>query len=240
MSDLPAIAIPSHGRIKSLRTTTLRWLEREEYPLHKIYIFVAPEEVAQYTVAFPEYQVIQGGDGYSAQMQAISDYFPLREILFICHDDIKRIKYLNSEISLKENIISLIKMMNLNSAGLGGWNPNSDQRCMSERYTTTLTHLVGSCYLCANRNFVSDLMEVEDYHRSVEFFIRDKKVIRYKGGGVDTKYNSGSGGLAAEDRMTRKKRDCDALAARYPTAAASIIKRDMPDIKLNWRFRVVG
>jgi hypothetical protein len=192
------------------------------------------------TVDESEYQVLSGAPGYSEQIAAINNHFPLGEIIFFLHDDIKRIKYLNPLTSLKTNLIHLIDLMNLNRVGLAGWLPNSDKRCMTEKYTTKLTHVVGSCFLCVNRNFVGDLLEVEDYHRSVEYFLRDGKILRYKGGGVDTKYNSGSGGLTAEDRMIRKKRDCDALATRYPLAADSIIKRDMPDIKLNWRFRVGG
>jgi len=219
---------------------TLKYLEEQDYPSSKIYIFVASEaERQEYVRRIPRNlyaEIVVGVLGLKEQRNFISLYFPENEILIQLDDDVKGFKMLDPD----ETFLNLVDrgLQHLDQAGgLFGVLPNDDGRKMKARTTTHLTHIIGSFFMIRNhKNLLLNITEKEDFERSILYFLRYNKVARYQGAGVITRYAKNSGGLQSSPREENMRAGIKYLKDSFPDAVKEVIKKSGPDIILNWRF----
>lgn len=204
-----------------------------------ITLFVASEEEKiAYERATPENlygQIVIGKVGLMEQRNFIRDFYGEGQILCQMDDDVRAIK------SMGENFQEIIErgIRELErECGLFGVLPNDDARRFKNDTTYHLTHILGSFFILRNHKDIEcSYTEKEDYERSILYFRRYGRVARYRGAGVLTTYDKGSGGLIADDRQLRMKEGAERLARMYPQFCQEVIKRDKPDLILNWRAK---
>jgi len=239
---LPVIAIPSYNRADLITILTLSYLERENYPSSKIFIFVASEaEKAQYVLQVPRHlynQIIIGVLGLKEQRKFISDYFPEGQILIQLDDDVRRIKMLDPRMTFLDLVNRGVDEIT-SGVGLFGVLPNSDGRKMKQNTTRHLTHILGSFFICRNhKDLVVNISDKEDFERSILYFKRYSAVARYQGAGVDTVYAGTPGGLNTPGRPNRSLSDLSYLMLNYKEFCKTIIKKNNKlDIMLLWRAK---
>jgi hypothetical protein len=241
---LPPVAIPSYQRSHVLVAKTLRFLHLSRYPARLITIFVANrEEEAYYKTVVPRDlygEMVVAAPGLSSARNCISAFYPEGSWLLQMDDDVTGLKFIHGHnCSLSGWIANAIARAAMVGAELCGVMPNSNGMNMSDKWTTHLTHIIGSFFLHkVRRDLVCSRCEKEDYERSIQYFLRDGKVLRFKGAGVITRYNQGGGGLQDGNRTWRMREGAVALAAQYPAHCKMIMKKGMADISLNWRAKV--
>ena len=242
MTDLPVICIPSYQRADLITTLTLHYLHVQNYPVHRIFIFVANEaEKAQYALQVPRHlysQIITGVLGLKEQRKFISDYFPEGEIIVQLDDDVRRIKFLDPRARFLDLVRQGVVELNT-GCGLFGVLPNSDLRRMQNKTTRHLTHILGSFFMCRNhKTFILNISDKEDFERSILYFKRYGAVARFQGAGVDTVYGKTQGGLNTPDRPQRNLSDISYLMLNYRQFCKTIIKKgNKLDIMLLWRAK---
>ena len=231
----PRLAIPTYGRSSSISGKTLAYLQKVGYPRDKIYLFVVPEEEVLYreAVASDLYgHLVVGVKGLCNQRNFITDYFDEGEIIAQFDDDVRQIK---SEKSFRE--ILEIGLKGLEEGGLFGVLPNDDTRRMKDTVTTHLAHILGSFFVYKNHKDIRmTLSEKEDFERSILYFKRYGKILRYRGAGVSTCYKGGTGGLQTPGRSERISLEIAYLLQMYPGYCRSVLKKEL-DILLNWRAK---
>jgi len=233
---LPAVAIPTYKRHSLVAKRTLKFLKESEYPKEKITLFVASEEEAElYRQIDSELygSIVVGELGLKEQRNFISRYYPTGNVIIQMDDDVKKI---DVPRPFKDYIRQALDRMAAEGAGLYGVLPKDDRRCYKDSYTTHLTHILGSFFMCINDpDIVITHTEKEDYERSILYFIKYGKVIRDRAGGVSTTYLKNAGGLQESDRTEAMRKGTENLSQKYPDYCKAIIKRGMADISLNWR-----
>jgi len=237
MDNLPHVAIPTYGRAGVIGKKTLRFLESVGYPKEKITLFVVAAEEMLYRQINPNLygSVVVGVLGLREQRAFISNYYRRGDVIIQMDDDVKKIDIPGD---FKEYVLKALEIMAKEGAGLFGVLPKDDKRCYKDCYTTHLTHILGSFFMCINDpDIVITHIEKEDYERSILYFLKYGKVIRDKSGGVSTTYGKGGGGLNTEGRAERMRQESEGLALKYPDFCKAIVKKGMADISLNWRSK---
>jgi hypothetical protein len=240
MNNLPRVIIPSYKRSSLISELTLAFLYAENYPVSRIFIFVASEaereEYAKNVKRHLYSQIIVGVLGLHQQRNFITDYFPEGEILIQLDDDLQGIKFLNKDLRFLDLVLKGCAY--LEEGGLFGIMPKDDGRCLVEKTTTHLTHIIGSFFMIKNhKDLVIHTTEKEDFERSVLYFNRYGGVARYKGAGVVTKYAITAGGLQEEGRAARMLGGVQYMLETYPGFCKRVLKRKGEDIILNWRAK---
>ena len=235
------IAIPSYQRSSLISQKTLKFLNQVKYPSDLITVFVSDEdEFQKYKSEIPKNlygQLIIGKPGLNAQRRFISDFYKEGEIICCMDDDISKIvcPFLEFRQILEKAVIELT----LNKCGLWGIMPNDDNRKISDNTTTHLTHLIGSFFVCRNhKDIILESENKDDYERSILYFIRYGMVRRYQGAGVRTQYCKTAGGLQQTGRIERMRQEVDYLSNKYSAFCKAIVKKEMPDLRLNWRANI--
>ena len=242
-NPLPVIAIPSYNRADLITILTLSYLERENYPSSKIFIFVASEEErAKYVLQIPRHlynEIVTGVLGLKEQRQFISNYFAEAQIIVQLDDDVRRIKFLDPQMTFINLVCRGVQILESEGVGLFGVLPNSDGRKMKQNTTRHLTHILGSFFICRNhKDLVVNISDKEDFERSILYFKRYSAVARYQGAGVDTVYAGTPGGLNTPGRPNRSLSDLSYLMLNYKEFCKTIIKKNNKlDIMLLWRAK---
>lgn len=234
---LPFIAIPSYKRAGSISKKTLKFLQVSEYPVDRIHIFVADEEeFLDYKRLVSEElygEIIVGVKGLAEQRNFISSFYKEDEIICQMDDDVITIK---SSIPFLTLIEMGVAALYGRTAGLWGILPNDDGRRFKDNSTTHLSHILGSFFLIRNhRDIKITHTEKEDMERSILYFRRYGKVIRYQNAGVATTYRKGAGGLQTPDRLDKIKAGILNLTTKYPECCRLVNKKGLQDVILNWR-----
>lgn len=241
--DLPRIAIASLNRQNLIGNLTLRYLFEQEYPSELIDIFVANlDQMAEYMMYLPRHlycRIIVGSLGLANQRNFISKYYPENEIYVSMDDDVKRLVFMQPSMSFCGFIRFCVQQIQTKETGLVGVLPNTDGRKMKSKITEHLTHILGSFFVIRNHKDIEiTTNEKEDYERSIKYFLRYGKVFRYCMAGVDTDYAKTPGGLQTPGRIDRMRLEVEHLLTIYPDMLKIRIKKDMPDIELNWRYKI--
>ena len=235
---LPFVAIPSYKRAQTISKKTLSFLRDSRYPADRIHIFVADEE------EFKEYnrlvsenlygELIVGVKGLKEQRNFISSFYPEDEIIIQMDDDVITIKSILPFLTLVEIGVNSLYGR---TAGLWGVLPNDDGRRFKDATTSHLAHILGSFFIIRNhRDIQMTYTEKEDMERSIVYFRRYGKVLRYQNAGVATTYRKGEGGLQMPGRLDRIKLEIARFHQEYPEYVKSVEKKGVPDIVLKWRI----
>jgi len=239
---LPRIAIPSLNRQTIISHLTLKYLSDMGYPHHLIDIFVASDnQKADYLLHVSPLlygQIIVGELGLASQRNFISHYYPDNQIYVSMDDDVRSLIFMTPSMSFCGFITFCVQELEKGEAGLMGVMPNSDTRRFKTRITEHLTHILGSFFVIRNHHdlFIT-VEEKEDYQRSILYYYRYGRVLRYGMAGVDTRYAQTPGGLQQDGRMVRMREGVNYLVNTYPDVVIRKDKRGLPDIQLNWRHR---
>ena len=194
-----SIAIPSHKRAELLCKKTLNFLKSSEFPIENIYLFINPPEVSEYTDVLlkfhPDYlpQIIEGGAGTTGQRQKIEEYFFGKKVLCI-DDDVKNLKMLHP-LPLVDLIHKCFEIAERENCSLWGFQPTDNKLWLTDSADVGLKYCIGAMFGMHCRyklNYDLDLME--DFHRTLEYFKRDGRVLRFNSIGIATTY-FGKGGL---------------------------------------------
>lgn len=238
-TDYPRVVIPSYNRPEMLRQKTFRFLMSVEYPIDYIFVFVASEaESERYRKALPElptHNIIVGVLGLGNQRNFITDFLPDEEIYISMDDDITDIKtpYKPFRDVIQQGLVAIHKR----ETGLFGVRPNDNGLCLKDKTTTHLSHIVGAFFMIRNHKELRVSMYLEDYERTILYFLRYRKILRYNGAGVATKYLGTSEGV--ENVLIRQEQGVVEICNRFPGLCSKIIKRrGWPDVSLNWRVKI--
>jgi len=236
--SLPRLCIPSRSRPDGLKQKTLAFLERSGYPKDLIYIFVVSDDLENYQTACPGYQLVVGVPGLKSQRRFISSWLDEDEIYLGLDDDIEGVKTMNK--SFLDIIRHAVTVIQTRQTGLFGILPKDDARCFKDDTTQHLAFILGALFVCRNHKDIifEGPAEVDDYERSVLYFLKYKTVFRYRGAGVQTKYQGTSGGTR-EGFLQRKREGVLGLIQKYPGLCSYRDKKGEPDLILNWRFKSI-
>lgn len=234
----PRLAIPTYKRSESISSKTLKYLKSVAYPKDLIYLFVIAEEEQLYKdrVSSDLYgHIVIGPVGLCAMRNRISDFFDEGEIIIQMDDDVKGIK---SPASFSDIFQILYKGLTDKDApcGLAGVLPNDDTRRFKNSQTMHLAHILGSFFMCRNHKDIKIThTEKEDMERSILYYKRYGRVLRYQNAGVSTSYKGGTGGLQSQGRSERCASEIESLKVRFPNLVSEVEKVKGRDLILNWR-----
>lgn len=235
--DKYIIAIPSYKRSNTLNEKTLKVLQDYEIPKEKIFIFVADnEEYEKYTNEIDLYynKIIIGKKGMGNIRNFMTDYFDENQPIFYIDDDIeffyecyndlnpsnKKYNFLKKLPDLNNFIIKGFETLKKENCNLFGVYPIRNSYFMKpDNYSIDLKYCIGFCYGVFNQKDLKvTLDDKEDYERTLLYYLKDNKVIRFNNITCSTKcYKKNSGGLNDENRtLERIEKSAIYLAEKYP------------------------
>jgi hypothetical protein len=219
------IAICSHNRIDTLKKKTLRVLELYGIEKEKIFVFVAPDEVADYRAALLGYTVVEGALGLCANRNAVVAYFPEGTPVFFLDDDIRGfLEYTTQNQRHERQLEDLHALIvrgfeEVQKAGLSLWGiyPVANGRWMKPCLTRGLLFCYGCSFgLLIRKDTLNQQSFKEDYERSLRFYKRDGSVLRLNWVAPLQSFCRGSGGLNAERTAEKEKEGCERLQKEFP------------------------
>ena len=211
------ICICSYNRFELIKQKTLHFLNKHSLNiLNKIYI-ITPQ-IDEYKESLKDYHVhyIKCNIGLSNARLAVNQSFPLDSKIWFLDDDIEDILIMNENIIIQKEIEKIFKIMNNQKIFLGSINPTSNKYYSNGLIKFGLYFCIGACYFMINEQRISfNKDELEDYERSIEYFKRDKKVLRNDKLFLKTKYNQ-KGGMYSDYRDENRTRRAIELFLEYP------------------------
>lgn len=220
------IAIPSYKRSDIISNKTLATLNRGGVLNEDIYIFVVAEEEELYKKACPHYKVVVGVLGLVAQRNFIHSYFPVGTPILMIDDDIKELYYAIDDKTKQEitNIPFLLGRMlfrmKIEKVSICGVYPVDNPKFASanQEITTDFRFLIGCCYLVRNTHETvidKEDEEVEDKARTIKYFEKEKKTLRFNWLCVKTTFCA-KGGMSHSTRNQTHADEAKRLVLKYP------------------------
>jgi len=211
------ICICSYNRFNLIKQKTLHFLNKHSLnALNKVYI-ITPQ-IDEYKESLKDYDVnfIKCNIGLSNARIAVNQSFPLDSKIWFLDDDIDDILTMNENIIIQNEIEKIFKIMHDQKIFLASINPTSNKYYSKGLIKVGLYFCIGACYFIINEQRISfNKDELEDYQRSIEYFKRDKKVLRNDRLFIKTKYNQ-KGGMHTETRNENRSRRAIELFLEYP------------------------
>lgn len=250
------IVIPSYNRPELIKKKTLALLERHMINPDKIYIFVSDKE--QYNLYIkslnPKYwkNIIIGVIGLLNQRKFISNYFSAGKFILHLDDDLDNIIEINDYIKkdakdindLDSFIYTSFMECQKNNIGLWGIHPTDNPYFMSHGISINLKLIVGCFFGVINDPILECkvmICEKEDYERTILYYEKYGKIMRHNYIGIKTNYFKNPGGLQSSDlnhnRQEEALKSVNYLLNKYPNCCRRLDKKNMPDIRLNNRYR---
>jgi len=220
------VAVPSYRRSDVIMDKTLATLRRGGVALSDIYIFVVHDEQEAYERACPGYQVIVGLKGLIEQRSFIQGFFSEHDTIVMMDDDIDSLFRPLTE-KTKEDISDLpglfsqmVMRMTAEGVTICGIYPCNNLKFAlhNPEITTKFNYLVGAFYIIKNTRdpSVQPISSIlEDRERSVLYYLKEKKSLRFNWVCLKTKY-FGRGGLESDDRITKHNSEAEALVKQFP------------------------
>jgi hypothetical protein len=233
MSDY-FIAIPSYNRCKVVNSKTLKLLNSLGINKNIINIFVVEEEYEMYkTELNQEYynEIIIGKLGLIQQREFIENYYPVGTHIVSIDDDITKIDLSFTDYkSADEFFKCAFEECKNKNAYLWGVYPVCNPLCLTKNKPITehLVYIIGALYGYINRPNDSDLdlticksietSNKEDTERSIRYFLKDKKVLRFGRVGIKTQYYGKDGGGLGKlnDRIESMKKSTLLINKTFP------------------------
>jgi len=209
-----------------------------------ITVFCVPEELSLYRSAFPFVNVIAGVRGVVQQRQFIENYYNDGDNVVFIDDDVKTIDLsLSPYKSLDEFFNAAFVECIHAGAYIWGVYPvyNPYFREKQKDITNCLNHIVGCCYGLRIRHLPELMTTIakcakEDLERSIRYFDKDGRVLRFNRIAYDTKYYNPKGGIGSnkQQRLQSNKDDAIALSEVFPHYGKIRIRTDGTyEFKLN-------
>jgi len=229
MSSKVVYAIPSYGRSSTIADKTLATLARGNVPLANIYVFIVQEEEEAYRKAIPRHQIQIGLKGLVEQRAFIQGFFSQDTYILFCDDDLSKLSRVldaktSEEILDIPGLISqMIMRMISEHVSICGIYPCDNKKFAlgNPEVSTRFAYLVGAMYLIRNLRMpevqldVSDPASHEDKIRTIKYYQKEGKTLRYNWIQIKTKYFD-KGGLDSPDRLSKHKSEAEALVTRFP------------------------
>ena len=210
------LVCPTYKRIKTLKNKTLSLLTRTNAPLPELWINV-DEDIALYSLEFPDYIIHQAGTDIGTKRNAIQDYYPVGSRIVFIDDDIKDIVV--KEGNKKRSIIDFNKMVEfcftnaeLYKSKIWGLYPIANPLFMKNIFRQKLCYIIASCFGLINTRFSVKSNYAEDVERSLLYYKDQSLLFRVDFIGIYTNYYKEPGGLQ-ETRTEQKNYDSKKLLA---------------------------
>tara|TARA_Y100001970_G_C14256773_1_gene876105 strand:+ start:4756 stop:5553 length:798 start_codon:yes stop_codon:yes gene_type:complete len=235
------IAIPSYKRPELLRDQTLRLLKEYHIPQKKIYVFVANNEQSEiYRLVlkkqYPNINIVIGKPGLKEIRNFMPKYFKQGQYIFYLDDDMYALMECVGDNKKNNKLVRLRSLKNLINKGfrlcekhkcaLWGIYPVYNPYFMKTKndnnyYSTDLKFIIG--YGCGVINDHScelrSIANKEDYERTIKYYLKYDKVIRFNNIVAKTKCYSEPGGLQSDGLKKRQEMEHKSavyLINKYP------------------------
>jgi hypothetical protein len=232
------IAIPSYKRANTCNNKTLKCLNTNGIDKNLINVFVIQEEYEEYVAILnPDYynKIIIGEKGLIQQREFIQYFYSENTKIVSLDDDIEVIDLsLTDYLSLDEFFIDAFIKCEDSNTYLWSVYPvfNEFFRKSKKECLEGLSFCIGAFYGYINR-YDEDLKisltregNKEDVERSILYWLKDSKTLRFNKIGFKTKYY-GVGGLGGlKDRLEINKLDAIAINDNYPTFTRIKIRKN--------------
>tara|TARA_B100001057_G_scaffold491868_1_gene583053 strand:+ start:171 stop:974 length:804 start_codon:yes stop_codon:yes gene_type:complete len=259
------IAIPSYKRENIIKDKTLSTLQKYNINRKLIYIFVSDQlEYDIYNIAIPKNfynKIVIGKIGLKNQRNFISNYFKEGTCIVQLDDDIDNIvelvndskiipktktnrnfrkkNKLKSISDLNKFIKDAFKICKKEKIYLWGVYPIANPYFMTLSMDTKLNFIVGPFWGMINRHskdLKQTINEKENVERTLQFYIKDKAVLRFNYISIITKYYKNKGGMQFDgiDRKFESLKSVRYLHNKYPALTKIDLtkKSGMPEIRL--------
>jgi hypothetical protein len=235
------ISIPSYKRSTICNNKTLTTLHNLGIPKSKINVFIAEEDLENYQKDLnPDYynEIIIGVKGITHQRQFIYEYYPAGTHLVSIDDDVESLDLSMTEYTSADDFF--LKAFSLcidENCFIWGVYPvfNPFFRQHRTPITTNLNYIIAAFYGTIIRPVSEDLKltitmdgNKEDIERSILYYLKDGKTLRFNQIGFKTKYyGSDGGGLGIfKDRLELMKTNTIAINNRYPDITKIKIRKN--------------
>lgn len=223
-------AIPSYSRYDTIYDQTLATLRRGRVATSDIYIFTTDDQHEAYRQACPGYQIQVGLLGLVSQRAFIQGFFDQDTYIVFLDDDLKLIHRpldakKSEEITDIPGLISkMIMRMTVEHVSICGIYPCDNKKFAlgNPEVTTDFRFLVGVFYIIKNLKMPevqldpSDPFSVDDKIRTIKYYEKEKKCLRFNWVLIKTNYFTQKGGNWSKDRLKIHAEASEALVARYP------------------------
>jgi hypothetical protein len=235
------LVIPSYKRASILNSKTLPALREHGIPKEMINIFVvqSQEEEYQKTLDPSLYNIlVVGEEGLVPQRNFIERYYPTGSKIVSLDDDIQAINLNGNYPSLLNFFENAFRELEEQNAFIWGVYPvnNSFFYNKAQPITTDLKYIVGAFYGFINRpndpeleiSICKENGNKEDVERSIKYFLKDGKVVRFNHISFKTKYyGKDGGGLGTKEaRLEKMKEGALALKSAYPDITSVKIRKN--------------
>jgi hypothetical protein len=235
------IAIPSYKRPSICNSKTLKTLHDAGVSKDKIFVFVVEEELQDYekTLDTDFYgSIVVGDHGLVQQRTVITNYFNELQPIVYLDDDIEMIDLsLSNYETLDKFFIEAFETCIREQAYIWSVYPvfNPFFRKSKQPITTSLKICIGAFYGVINRkdpgllpSLTANNSNKEDVERTLLFYLKDKKILRYNMIGFKTKYyGTDGGGLGRfKERLERMKHNALSIHNVYPNLTKIKIRKN--------------
>ena len=229
------IVIPSYNRSKLIKEKTIKWILENKLNLkNTVYIFTPQIEDYNLNLNYIENLcIVKCPIGLNNARNYIINYFKINTKLLILDDDIDKIINLNhKEPSILSEIIRTFEYMEKEDIKLGSINPTSNSYFSDKKIKEGYYFCIGAFYFLINDKYILDIdNELEDYSRSILYFIRYGKILRNNNLLLKTKYNQ-KGGMYSDKRNNERTKIAIKLFLKYPYLILLKKKKEYLGIKL--------
>lgn len=231
------VVICSHKRAETLKKKTLAFLASSQIPSERIFVFVAPEEVAEYQRVLPGVQIRPGAVGLAANRRAAALAFPDGSPLFCLDDDLKRLvtRTPDNRLTPVTDLHAVIRqgfaLSLAKGASLWSFYPVANARWLKNSVTEGLVFCYGCAYGVWNRHEIATQTTFkDDVERSLLYYERDGTTLRLNWIAPVQTYLQGKGGLNESRTYEKEVSNCMSLHARFPTLTTLRHKKDRVDL----------
>lgn len=194
-------AIPSSNRCDLLMKTTLALLDKHEIDYENITIFCPKNQLNKYVDFFPDINVVGCPEkGIGRTRTFIRKYYPVGTQIIQIDDDIKDICSIDESFKNKkllEYFEECFKIMLEEQVKFAGFCPYDNEFFMKPGFSRTPKYTGGHLILEIIRENPIEVYinHFEDYVANALYYLMDRKLIRFNGTYVKTKYFNPNGGI---------------------------------------------
>ena len=194
------IAIPTYKRLNVFRRKTYRLLKRYNLCERVVLFLQCPEDVKEYTEAFPELKYVEAPSGFLNCINFIGEHFPIGHPIVQMHDDISLMyelvdgecKQATDAHQIFTEVFTLMTKYKLNLGGLFPIRHGLHMLQAVERegeYSTKLKFIHDPITMLFNQRIPMIQTMKTDYERTIEYYKRDGGVVRINKYSFTTVYN---------------------------------------------------